>query len=145
MNISFRDQYTITSSPALPRIISHLGMHLVIATEFLPRPFQLRPKKSSRGSFVSQSPPRHHMIRVSITFNQLYSSEAVNSEAAVSGELRDQASTEDQKCICFFELLPQTKVSSHRVCEGSSQTTSILLSGYIYYYSPGSCLLNPAF
>lgn len=29
--------------------------------------------------------------------------------------------------------------------EGSSQTTSILLSGYIYYYSPGSCLLNPAF
>lgn len=46
------------------------------------------------------------MIRVSITFNQLYSSETVNSEAAVSGELRDQASTEDQKCIRFFELLP---------------------------------------
>lgn len=46
------------------------------------------------------------MIRVSITFNQLYSSEAVNSEAAVSGELRDQASTEVQKCIRFFELLP---------------------------------------
>lgn len=34
MNISFRDQYTITSSPALPRIISHPGMRLVIATEF---------------------------------------------------------------------------------------------------------------
>lgn len=35
INMSFRDQYTITGSPFLPRIISHL---LVRATEFVPRP-----------------------------------------------------------------------------------------------------------
>lgn len=45
-------------------------------------------------------------MRVSITFNQLHSSEAVNAEAVVSGELHDQALTENQKCICSFEILP---------------------------------------
>lgn len=102
--LSFRDQYTITGPPSLPNIISHLwhafGHSHKICAKTL---FLNEAQKSSRGPFIPQSPPGHHMLHVSIALinsavvKQATHGDSQHSSGRPCGEHHDQALTEDQK------------------------------------------------